>query len=500
MEKYNSIIVGGGISGLTLALLLAANGRKVLLLEKAPMIGGGLCRFYKNGMPFDTGFHFTGGFKRNRTLHDMLTVLGIRESIHPIFLDKEKSSRFLFEKEGLCLDMPAGLEQCCAKLGSLFPAERPAVKKYFEIIDRVIQMTPSFDLKKISISPEVIEEDYVTLQQVLDSLTQNQMLKAALSVYCLCYGTRPSEVSFANHARVSFGFYDAVARVEGGGEAFIRAFRSAFKEYPIDVRCNTSIKECLDIQNSLVGRFLLSSGEEIIADECIFTIHPGELLKILPRQHFSKAFWDRVESFESSNGFFSVFGAVEGARLGPDFEPSILSLLPQSDINLLLDHEYDGPQVLAIFQSRECIKDESFHVLNAFEPSFFQQVAPWQNSKVSQRPPGYKEYKQQHAHNICERIRGALPEYKDSFRMHDAASMLTFRDYLFTPDGSAYGIRQKVGQFNLFGKLPLRNLYAAGQSAVLPGILGAMMSSFVVARSIIDKNTYNDFVSKRLCH
>ncbi len=396
--------------------------------------------------------------------------------------------------------MPAGLEQCCARFESYFPAERAAVKRYFQMVDRVIQATPSFDLRKIAISSDPLEEDYVTLQQVLDSMTRDQTLKAALSVFCMCYGTRPNEVSFANHARVSVGFYDTIARVEGGGDAFIRAFRRAFKEYPIDVRCNTSIKECLDIKNSLVGRFLLSSGEEIVADECIFTIHPLEVLKILPRQHFSKAFWDRVESFESSNGFFSIFGAIDGEIPGSDFEPSILSILPHTDINLLMDSEYTGPQALAIFQSRERVKDESFHVLNAFEPSFFKQVAPWKNSKLGQRPLEYNEYKQQHALNICERIRRILPEYKNSFQMHDAASMLTFRDYLFNPDGSAYGIRQKVGQFNLFGKLPLRNLYAAGQSAVLPGILGAMLSSFVVARSIIDKKIYNDFLSERLCH
>jgi phytoene dehydrogenase-like protein len=500
MERYNSIVVGGGISGLTLALILAANGKKVLLLEKAPIIGGGLCRFQKKGVPFDTGFHFTGGFVKTTTLHDMLTVLGIRDSIHPTFLDKEHSNQFLFEKEGVTLSVPAGREQCCARFESYFPAERAAVKRYFQMVDRVIQATPSFDLRKISISPDSLEEDHVTLQHVLDNLTQDKMLKAALSVYCMCYGTRPNEVSFANHARVSVGFYDTIARVEDGGDAFIRAFRGAFKNYPIDVRCKTTVKECLDIQNNIVGRFLLSSGEEVIADECIFTIHPSEVLKILPRQHFSKAFWERVESFESSNGFFSVFGAIEGAMPGPDFEPSLLSVLPHSDINLLMDPAYDGPQNLAIFQSRECVKDKAFHIVDAFEPSFIQHVASWQDSKVGHRPPGYEAYKQQHASHICERIRHIFPEYKNSFQMYDAASMLTFRDYLSTPDGSAYGIRQKVGQFNLFGKLPLRNLYAAGQSAVLPGILGAMLSSFVVARLIIDKNTYNNFVSKNLCN
>ncbi|MFH0753429.1 MAG: NAD(P)-binding protein [Candidatus Omnitrophota bacterium] len=500
MQRYHSIIVGGGVSGLTLAILLAANGRKVLLLEKAPVIGGGLCRFRRDGVPFDTGFHFTGGFVNNTTMHDMLTVLGIRESIQPVFLDREKSNQFLFEKEGVCISIPAGLAQCCASFERYFPSERVAVKRYFEMIDRVIRATPSFDLRKISISPEPLDEDYITLQQVLDGLTDNSMLKAALSVYCMCYGTGPKEISFANHARVSVGFYDTIARVEDGGDAFIRAFRHVMKQYPIDVRCNTTLEECLDVQNSQVGRFRLSGGQEVVADECIFTIHPAEVLKILPRQHFSKAFWERVESFESSNGFFSVFGAIEGENPGPDFEPSILSVLPHADINQLLDPDYNGPQALAIFQSRECVRDKSFHVLNAFEPSFCKHVADWKDSTIGHRPSGYNAYKQQHASDICERIRQILPTYKESFRMYDAASMLTFRDYVFTPDGSAYGIRQKVGQFNLFGKLPLRNLYAAGQSAVLPGVLGAMLSSFVVARSIIDKKTYHDFVSERLCH
>jgi len=78
--------------------------------------------------------------------------------------------------------------------------------------------------------------------------------------------------------------------------------------------------------------------------------------------------------------------------------------------------------------------------------------------------------------------------------------MLTYRDYLNSPDGSAYGIKQKVGQYNLIGKLPVRNLFAAGQSSLLPGIAGAMMSSFIVTRAVLGKDHFNRFVGEALCN
>ena len=81
MDKYDDIVVGSGVSGLTTALILAMNQRKVLLIEKSPKIGGSLSRFYKKGIPFDTGFHFTGGFANDLILSDMLSVLSINDDI-----------------------------------------------------------------------------------------------------------------------------------------------------------------------------------------------------------------------------------------------------------------------------------------------------------------------------------------------------------------------------------------------------------------------------------
>ena len=99
MKKYDDIVVGSGISGLTMALILGMNGRKVLLLEKEPRIGGSVARFYRKGVPFDIGFHFTGGLHEGGILHDILTALDLNEFIQPVFYSGGNASSYLFERK-----------------------------------------------------------------------------------------------------------------------------------------------------------------------------------------------------------------------------------------------------------------------------------------------------------------------------------------------------------------------------------------------------------------
>ncbi len=499
MKQYNDIVAGSGASGMTLALLLALNGRKVLLLEKAPQIGGSLRRFYKQGIPFDTGFHFTGGFSPNGVLTDMLEVLGIRDSLRPVFISGPEANRFIFEGERSIYDLPSGIERWRDSLRAYFPRESSAIDAYFSLVQKVCRQTMTLDLRKIALTPDIIEEDYVSLGSVLDSLTSDARLKGLLSAYCMCHGTPPKEVSFANHARVAAGLHESVARIEQGGEALIRAFRGRFAHHDIDIRCKTFIAECAGVRNDQVAEFVLNTGEIVRADDCIFTVHPHEILSILPRSGLSKAFIERVSAFESSIGFFSVFGTVRDAD-ADNFGPSIVSLFPSENLDVLLDPDYKGLPALAVIRSVEEGLDNKRHcVINAFEPSYFAQVRQWADSSVGNRPEAYAEYKARKAEEIIRRIEGLYPQYRGVFTALDTASVLTFRDYLYSPDGSAYGIKQKISQFNLFGKLPLRNLYAAGQSSVLPGLVGAMVSSFVVARGIVGKEMYNEFITGHLC-
>ena len=125
-----------------------------------------------------------------------------------------------------------------------------------------------------------------------------------------------------------------------------------------------------------------------------------------------------------------------------------------------------------------------------------EPVSAWSGSRRGQRPQEYLDYKKARIQTIMEHIFSVFPAYRETLELVDAGSMLTFKEYLNSPDGSAYGVKQKMGQFNLIGKLPLHNLFAAGQSSLLPGIIGGMMSSLNVGRAVVGKEQYGRLLSK----
>jgi phytoene dehydrogenase-like protein len=499
MKKYDHIVVGSGISGLTMSLLLSMSGNKVLLLEKSPILGGSLSRFTKRGIPFDTGFHFTGGFHEGGILSDILTLLGLKNSIEPIFLPDSSQNQFIFESHGKSFEHPSGIETIKKTFKGYFPGETQAIDRYFEKVQSVCTRTPSLNLRENVIGPPNLEEDYISLDTVLKGLTSNELLRGLFSGYAMCYGVRPDEISFANHSRMVLSFYESIAFVKDGGDAFVRAFREKLGLYDVDIRCSTYITELADVSDSKVGRFVLNSGEEIAANVCVFTIHPKEILGLLPEKSYSKAFANRISSFESSLGLFSAFATFKPGCMDPNPDASILSIFPDADVNNLLDPAYAGTPALVVVKSPNLGAGSSEKGICIVEPSFSGHVSQWIDSKRGSRPEAYLEYKHARVEAIKEHLFSAFPEFRDTLDFLDAGSMLTFKDYLCSPDGSAYGVKQKMGQFNLIGKLPLHNLFAAGQSSLLPGIIGAMMSSLIVGRAIVGKEHYGKILDGSLC-
>ena len=66
-EKYDVIIIGSGMSGLTAGVLLARNGKKVLILENHFKAGGWTHTFKRNNYEWDVGIHYIGEVHSKRS-------------------------------------------------------------------------------------------------------------------------------------------------------------------------------------------------------------------------------------------------------------------------------------------------------------------------------------------------------------------------------------------------------------------------------------------------
>lgn len=57
MKKYDAIVVGSGIGGMAAGVLMAHQGKKVLIAEKHDCLGGRVSAYKKGEFNFDLGVH-----------------------------------------------------------------------------------------------------------------------------------------------------------------------------------------------------------------------------------------------------------------------------------------------------------------------------------------------------------------------------------------------------------------------------------------------------------
>jgi len=128
--KYSTIIVGGGIAGLTSAAYLSAAGQKVLLIEKNRECGGLVNSFTHDGFQFDAGVR---ALEDAGIIFPMLKDLGIK-------LDVVKSKVSLgIENEILHIEDLSSLLKYRELLLKLYPECKVEIDEVLKVIRKIMK-------------------------------------------------------------------------------------------------------------------------------------------------------------------------------------------------------------------------------------------------------------------------------------------------------------------------------------------------------------------------
>ena len=98
----------------------------------------------------------------------------------------------------------------------------------------------------------------------------------------------------------------------------------------------------------------------------------------------------------------------------------------------------------------------------------------------------YAQKKQYYIDSIKEKINNRIPSLAKNFKYLDASTPATFKKY--TGHYSNYGICQDSTKIALLPMTKIKGLYLSGQSIIAPGLLGSIITSYIIDKLMEKEN------------
>ena len=136
---FDTIVIGGGPSGMSCAASLARIGHKCLVLEQGDELGGGSHIFTDRGYEFETGVHYIGRDPELERMLDFATFDTLK--LCPIGTPHPESGSTIYDEiriEDRSYPFVAGVENLRSMMRSKFPSKKD-IESIDEWIKRVLR-------------------------------------------------------------------------------------------------------------------------------------------------------------------------------------------------------------------------------------------------------------------------------------------------------------------------------------------------------------------------
>lgn len=492
---FDDLVIGAGMAGLTVAARLAADGRRVLVVEAHDTPGGYAHTFAVGAYRFCAQVHYIFSCGEGEAVHELLSALGLADEVLFHRLDPEGFDHIVVAGERY--RVPNGLEKYRDRLIKRFPAHASAVRRYFDTImaigremDGLPQPIRWRDLATAPLRfPHLLRYQRWTLQQLYDHLQLPARLQTVLAGQAGDYLLPPAEVSLMLHVALVRGYDRGAYYPRKHFQHLVGSIADYIARQPgCQVMLRTEVSRILVERGRVVG-VETRDGRVLTAARYVSNVDPQRTAAMIGDAHLPRAYRERLR-YPYSSGNFTLYLGVRGLDLRDHgFGSWNVWHYPHDDLNAiyrrqLVDQDYRDPW---LFMSTPTLHTDEPGLCppghQILELATSAPYAPWRRLRDTDRRRYNLEKKR-----VRDRLVQIVEErYVPGLSNHLAKAVMgtpaTNERFCGAPGGNAYGVAltpRHVGLGRIPAETPLANLWLVNATAGYPSVAGTVRAGLAL--------------------
>lgn len=317
---YDVIVVGSGHNGLTCAGYLAKAGKRVLVLERRPIVGGAVCT--EEVIP---GYKIDVGSSAHIMIHLTPIVRDLQLEQHGLeYIDMDPYAFYPLPDGSGSISFYRDLEKTCASIATVSPRDAEAYRSFmafwkplneavFDVFLNPPSVTRLFGSVAASVprlpggtrAPlEVTRKLFTSYGQLIAETFESDAMRAAMTWLAAQSGPAPDEIGAGDF----FGWHSMLhtsgaKHPRGGSGMLTQAMARSLASMGGDVVLDAPVKRII-IENGAVRGVETEDGQRYSAPVVISNAHVlTTMLKLVGAQYLPNPLVHRLNNLRIGNGF-----------------------------------------------------------------------------------------------------------------------------------------------------------------------------------------------------